>query len=214
MDGTFFTAGHYCRVDSYTEDCTDALETAVIGMRMGEYNAILYYMGEYYGYSTAVNEKYSGTIHFSMNMNPHSLEELLCAYNTLAALGYIVDCSKADQGVLVTNTFMYFEKLTESKPDFSTGEVKLIETYPGLPPTCELTQEDAKTLREIFQRAEFTYCFGDDDAIYETTLEIGGYTIAYRPAWGDARIGNLKATLSEEDTKTVSQILGGYIPVE
>jgi hypothetical protein len=130
------------------------------------------------------------------------------------ALGDIVDCKNAvDKGVLLTNNGAYFERITEIKPNFDNGEVKLVEVM-ELPPTCELTPDDAQALREIFQRAEFTYCFGDDEAIYETTLEINGYTIAYRSSSRDARIGDLIATLSEEDAQTISYILGGYINVE
>ncbi|MBQ5793611.1 MAG: hypothetical protein IIW17_06300 [Clostridia bacterium] len=216
--GTFFTAGHYCRVDSYTEDCTDALEAAVIGMRSGEYDAILYYAGTYYGHSAAVDEKLNGTMGFSMNIAPRQLENILFAYNdkqAVDALGDIVDCKNAvDKGVLLTNNSAYFERITEIKPDLSKGEVRLIEVGMGLPPTCELTPDDAQALRKIFQRAEFTYCFGDNDAIYETTLEINGYTIAYRSSSRNAIIGDLIATLSEADAQTISYILGGYINVE
>jgi hypothetical protein len=153
-----------------------------------------------------------------MNIAPRQLENILFAYNNkqaVDALGFIVDCKNAvDKGVLLTDNGAYFERITEIKPNFDNGEVKLIRTPAGEPPVGSLTEEDAQTLREIFQRAEFTYCFADHAAVYETVLEIGGYTIAYLSAWGDAKIGNLKATLSEQDTQTVAEILGGYINVE
>ena len=216
-DGIFFTTQHYCHVDGYTKDCLNALQDAIVGLRTEQYDAILYYAGTYFGHSAAVDEKLNGTVNFSMNMQPQPLDDILCAYNdkqAADALGDIVDCKNAvDKGVLVTNNGVYFERITEIKPDLSRGEVKLIETAPGLPPTCELTPDDAQTLREIFQRAEFTYCFGDDDAVYETTIAIGDYTIAYRSSSRDARIGDLKATLSEEDAQTVAEIIRGYISV-
>jgi hypothetical protein len=215
--GTFFTAGHYCRVDSYTEDCADALEAAVIGMRTGEYNAIIYYAGTYYGHGTGANDRLHGSVDFSMNIRSAFIGDILFAYcdqHTIYILGDIVDCKNAvDKGALLTNTGAYFERITEIKPDFSKGEVKLVAVM-ELPPTCELTPDDAQALREIFQRAEFTYCFGDNATVYETTLEINGYTIAYRSSSRDARIGDLIATLSEEDAQTISYILGGYINVE
>ena len=215
--GIFFTTQHYCHVDSYTADCLYALRDAIVGLRTEQYDAIVYYAGTYFGHSEAVDEKLNGTVNFSMNMQPQPLDDILCAYNdkqAADALGDIVDCKNAvDKGVLVTNNGAYFERITEIKPDLSRGEVKLIETAPGLPPTCELTPDDAQTLREIFQRAEFTYCFGDDDAVYETTIAIGDYTIAYRSSSRDARIGDLKATLSEEDAQTVAEIIRGYISV-
>ena len=218
MNGIFFTATHYWRADSYIKDCTDALETAVIGMRSGEYDAILYYAGTYFGHSAAVDEKLNGTMGFSMNIAPQPLEDILFAYNdkqAVDALGFNVDCKNAvDKGVLLTDNGAYFERITEIKPNFDNGEVKLVEVDMGLPPTCELTPDDAQALREIFQRAEFTYCFGDDDAVYETTLEINGYTIAYRSSSRNAIIGDLIATLSEADAQTISYILGGYISVE
>ena len=155
---------------------------------------------------------------FSMNIAPQPLEHILFAYNdkqAVDALGFIVDCKNAvDKGVLLTDNGAYFERITEIKPNFDNGEVKLVEVDMGLPPTCELTPDDAQALREIFQRAEFSYCFGDNDAVYETTLEINGYTIAYRSSSRDARIGDLIATLSEADAQTISYILGGYINVE
>lgn len=216
--GIFFTTQHYWYADNYTEDCTNALRDAIVGLRTEEYDAIIYYAGTYYGHSEAVDEKLNGTVSFAMNINPHSLDEILYAHDdkqAVASFGDLVDCKNAvDKGVLVTVNGAYFERITEIKPDLSRGEVKLIETAPGLPPTCELTPDDAQALREIFQRAEFTYCFGDHDAVYETTIEIGGYTIAYLSRWGDAIIGNLKATLSEEDRATVAEIIGGYVNVE
>ena len=216
-DGIFFTTQHYCYVDGYTKDCTNALQEAIVGLRSKRYDSMIYYAGTYYGHSAAVDEKLNGTVNFSMNIQPQPLDDILCAYNdqqAVAAFGNIVDCKNAvDKGVLVTNNGAYFERITEIKPDLSRGEVKLIETFPGLPPTCELTKEDAQALREIFQRAEFTYCFGDDDAVYEATIEIGGYIIAYRSASRDARIGDLKAILSEEDAQTVAEIIRGYISV-
>ncbi len=217
-NGLFFTTQHYWYADNYTEDCINALQDAVIGMRTKEYDAIIYYAGTYYGHSAAVDEKLNGTMDFSMNIAPQPLEDILFAYNdkqAVDALGFIVDCKNAvDKGVLLTDNGAYFERIVEIKPNFGNGEVKLIRTPAGEPPIGALTEEDAQTLREIFQRAEFTYSFGDHDAVYETTLEIGGYTIAYLSAWGDAKIGNLKATLSEQDTQTVAEILGGYINVE
>ncbi len=217
-NGLFFTTQHYWYADSYTKDCLNALQDAVISMRTGEYDAILYYADTYYGHSAAVDERLAGTMDFSMNIAPRQLENILLAYNdkqAVDALGDIVDCKNAvDKGVLLTNNGAYFERITEIKPNFDNGEVKLIEVDMGLPPTCELTPDDAQALRKIFQRAEFTYCFGDDDAVYETTLEINGYTIAYRSSSRDARIGDLIATLSEEDAQTVGYILGGYINVE
>ena len=216
--GVFFTTQHYWYADNYTRDCINALQDAIVGLRTEEYDAIIYYAGTYYGHSEAVDEKLNGTVSFAMNINPHSLDEILYAHDdkqAVAAFGDIVDCKNAvDKGVLVTVNGAYFERITEIKPDLSRGEVKLIETDPGLPPTCELTPDDAQALREIFQRAEFTYCFGDHEAVYETTIEIGGYTIAYLSKWGDAKIGNLKATLSEEDCATVAEIIGGYVNVE
>jgi hypothetical protein len=216
-NGLFFTTQHYWYADSYTKDCLNAMQDAVIGVRTGEYDAILYYAGTYYGHSAAVDEKLNGTMGFSMNIAPQPLEDILFAYNdkqAVDALGNIVDCKNAvDKGVLLTNNGAYFERITEIKPDLSKGEVKLIAVM-EFPPICELTPDDAQALREIFQRAEFTYCFGDDEAIYETTLEINGYAIDYRSSSRDARIGNLIAALSEEDAQTISYILGGYINME
>ncbi len=216
-NGLFFTTQHYWRADSYIKDYLNAMQDAVIGVRTGEYDAILYYAGTYYGHSAAVDERLAGTMGFSMNIAPQPLEGMLFAYNdkqAVDALGDIVDCKNAvDKGVLLTNNGTYFERITEIKPNFDNGEVKLIAVM-ELPPICELTPDDAQALRKIFQRAEFTYCFGDDEAVYETTLEINGYTIAYRSSSRDARIGDLIATLSEEDAQTVGYILGGYINVE
>ena len=217
-DGIFFTTYHYCRVDSYITDYANALVEALYHFATNEYDAILYYADTYYGHSAAVDEKLNGTMDFSMNIAPRQLDNILFAYDkhqTVAALGDIVDCKNAvDKGVLLTSNGAYFERITEIKPNLDNGEVKLVEVHMGLPPTCELTPDDAQALREIFQRAEFTYCFGDDEAVYETTLEINGYTIAYRSSSRDARIGNLIAALSEEDAQTISYILGGYINVE
>ena len=217
-NGIFFTTQHYWWADSYTADCLNALQDAIVGLRTKQYDAIIYYAGTYFGHSEAVDEKHNGTVSFSMNVDPQPLDDILYAHDdkqAVAAFGDVVDCKNAvDKGVLVTVNGAYFERITEIKPDLGRGEVKLIETAAGLPPTCELTPDDAQALREIFQRAEFTYCFVDHEAEYETTLEIGGYTIAYLSAWGDARIGDLKATLSEEDTQTVAEIIGGYINVE
>ncbi len=217
-NGIFFTTQHYWYADNYTKDCINALQDAIYALRWQEYNAIIYYAGTYYGHSAAVDEKLNGTMGFSMNIAPRQLENILFAYDnhqTVAALGELVDCKNAvDKGVLLTINGAYFERITEIKPNFDNGEVKLIRTPAGEPPVGALTEEDAQTLREIFQRAEFTYCFADHAAVYETVLEIGGYTIAYLSAWGDAKIGNLKATLSEQDTQTVAEILGGYINVE
>ena len=217
-DGIFFTTYHYCRVDSYITDYANALVEALYHFATNEYDAILYYADTYYGHSAAVDEKLNGTMDFSMNIAPQPLKGRLFAYDkhqTVAALGDIVDCKNAvDKGVLLTSNGAYFERITEIKPNFDNGEVKLIEVHMGLPPICELTPDDAQALREIFQRAEFTYCFGDDEAVYETTLEINGYTIDYRSSSRDARIGNLIAALSEEDAQTISYILGGYINAE
>ena len=216
-DGIFFTTYHYCRVDSYIMDYANALVEALYHFATNEYDAILYYAGTYYGHSAAVDEKLNGTMGFSMNIAPQPLKGMLFAYDkhqTVAALGDIVDCKNAvDKGVLLTSNGAYFERITEIKPNFDNGEVKLIAVM-EFPPIGELTPDDAQALREIFQRAEFTYCFGDDEAIYETTLEINGYTIDYRSSSRDARIGNLIAALSEEDAQTISYILGGYINVE
>ena len=216
-DGIFFTTYHYCRANSYITDYANALVETLYHFATNEYDAILYYAGTYYGHSAAVDEKLNGTMGFSMNIAPQPLEDILFAYNdkqAVDALGFNVDCKNAvDKGVLLTDNGAYFERITEIKPNFDNGEVKLIAVM-EFPPICELTPDDAQALREIFQRAEFTYCFGDDEAIYETTLEINGYTIAYRSSSRDARIGDLRATLSEEDAQTISYILGGYINVE
>ena len=216
--GIFFTTQHYWYADNYTEDCTNALRDAIVGLRTKEYNAIIYYAGAYYGHSEAVDEKLNGTVSFAMNINPHSLDEILYAHDdkqAVAAFGDIVDCKNAvDLGVLITNNGAYFEQITKFAPDFSQGEIKLVITPAGEPPLGELTDEDAQKLREIFQRAEFSYCFEDHEAEYETRIEIGSYSIDYLSAWGDAKIGNWKATLSDEDCATVAEIIGGYVNVE
>jgi len=216
--GIFFTTQHYWYADNYTEDCTNALRDAIVGLRTKEYNAIIYYAGAYYGHSEAVDEKLNGTVSFAMNINPHSLDEILYAHDdkqAVASFGYIVDCKNAvDLGVLITNNGAYFEQITKFAPDFSQGEIKLVITPAGEPPLGELTDEDAQKLREIFQRAEFSYCFEDHEAEYETRIEIGSYSIDYLSAWGDAKIGDWKATLSDEDCATVANIIGGYVNVE
>ena len=216
--GIFFTTQHYWYADNYTEDCTNALRDAIVGLRTKEYNAIIYYAGAYYGHSEAVDEKLNGTVSFAMNINSHSLDEILYAHDdkqAVAAFGDIVDCKNAvDLGVLITNNGAYFEQITKFAPDFSQGEIKLVITPAGEPPLGELTDEDAQKLREIFQRAEFSYCFEDHEAEYETRIEIGSYSIDYLSAWGDAKIGHWKATLSDEDCATVANIIGGYVNVE
>ncbi|MBQ7378115.1 MAG: GerMN domain-containing protein [Clostridia bacterium] len=213
-DGTFFTTTHYWYADGYTKDITDALHEAIVGLHSEEYDSIIYYADTYFGHNEAVDEKLNGTFDFSMNINPQRLEDMWCAHNgqqTVSMLGDIVDCSKADQGVLVTVNGTYFEQITEFDPDFGSGTV-VLTPYAGSP--VEIRDEDAQMLREIFQRAEFSYCFGDHEAVYETRIEIGSYTIEYLSAWGDAKIGDWKATLSEEDRATVAEIIGGYVNVE
>ena len=212
-DGTFYTATHYWNADSYTKDITNALYQAIVGVRSGQYDSICYYADSYFGHSDAVDEKLQGTVNFSMNINPQFLDDVLYVSSSKIAstFGDIVDCSKAEKGVLVTINGYYFERITEFDPDFSQGDVIL--TPYGQPPV-EASEEDAQKLREIFARAEFEYCFGDHTALYETTIEIGGYTVAYLSSWGDAKIGDWKATLSEQDCAAVAGILGGYIYVE
>ncbi|MBO5756129.1 MAG: hypothetical protein J6S28_00385, partial [Clostridia bacterium] len=80
-NGLFFTTQHYWYADSYTKDCLNALQDAVIGVRTGEYDAILYYADAYYGHSAAVDEKLNGTMDFSMNIAPRQLENILFAYD-------------------------------------------------------------------------------------------------------------------------------------
>ena len=212
-DGTFYTTTHYWVADGYTKDITNALYQAIVGVRSGQYDSICYYADSYFGHSDAVDEKLQGTVNFSMNINPQFLDDVLYVSSSKIAstFGDIVDCSKADQGVLVTVNGHYFERITEFDPDFSQGDVIL--TPYGQPPV-EASEEDAQKLREIFSRAEFEYCFGDHAALYETTIKIGGYTVAYLSSWGDAKIGDWKATLSEQDCAAVAEILGGYIYVE
>ena len=212
-DGTFFTTTHYWVAGGYTKDITNALLQAIAGLRSEQYDSICYYADTYFGHSDAVDEKLQGTVNFSMNINPQFLDDVLYVSSSKIAstFGDIVDCSKADQGVLVTINGHYFEKITEFDPDFSQGDVIL--TPYGQPPV-EVSEEDAQKLREIFSRAEFAYCYGDHAALYETTIEIGGYTVAYLSSWGDAKIGDWKATLSEQDCAAVAGILGGYIYVE
>ena len=212
-DGTFFTTTHYWVAGGYTKDITNALYQAIVGVRSGQYDSVCYYADSYFGHSDAVDEKLQGTVNFSMNINPQFLDDVLYVSSSKIAstFGDIVDCSKADQGVLVTINGHYFEKITEFDPDFSQGDVIL--TPYGQPPV-EASEEDAQKLREIFARAEFTYCYGDHAALYETTIEIGGYTVAYLSSWGEAKIGDWKATLSEQDCAAVAGILGGYIYVE
>ena len=216
--GIFFTTQHYWYADNYTEDCTNALRDAIVGLRTKEYNAIIYYAGAYYGHSEAVDEKLNGTVNFSMNIRPEFLEDILYAHDdkqAVASFGDLVDCKNAvDLGVLITINGAYFEQITKFAPDFSQGEIKLVITPAGEPPLGELTDEDAQKLREIFQRAEFSYCFEDHEAEYETRIEIGSYSIDYLSAWGDAKIGDWKATLSDEDCATVAEIIGGYVNVE
>ena len=209
-DGTFYTTTHYWVADGYTKDITNALYQAIVGVRSGQYDSICYYADSYFGHSDAVDEKLQGTVNFSMNINPQFLDDVLYVSSSSisSTFGDIVDCSKADQGVLVTVNGHYFEKITEFDPDFSQGDVIL--TPYGQPPV-EASEEDAQKLREIFARAEFEYCFGDHAALYETTIKIGGYTVAYLSSWGDAKIGDWKATLSEQDCADVAKILGGYI---
>ena len=212
-DGTFYTTTHYWVADGYTKDITNALLQAIAGLRSEQYDSICYYADTYFGHSDAVDEKLQGTVNFSMNINPQFLDDVLYVSSSSisSTFGDIVDCSKADQGVLVTVNGHYFEKITEFDPDFSQGDVIL--TPYGQPP-AEVSEEDAQKLREIFARAEFAYCYGDHAALYETTIEIGGYSIAYLSSWGDAKIGDWKATLSEQDCADVAKILGGYIYVE
>ena len=212
-DGTFFTTTHYWNADNYTKDITNAFHQAIVGLRSEQYDSIIYYADTYFGHSDAVDEKLQGTVSFSMNINPQWLEDVLYASSSSisSTFGDIVDCSKADQGVLVTVNGHYFEKITEFDPDFSQGDV-ILTPYAQLP--VEASEEDAQKLREIFARAEFAYCYGDHCALYETTIEIGGYSIAYLSSWGEAKIGDWKATLSEQDCAAVAGILGGYIYVE
>ena len=208
-NGTFFTATHYWNADSYTKDITNALHQAIVGVRSEQYDSICYYAGSYFGHSDAVDEKLQGTVNFSMNMNPQFLDDVLyVSSKTASTFGDIVDCSKAEKGVLVTINGYYFERITEFDPDFSQGDVILT---PYRQTTVEASEEDAQKLREIFARAEFEYCFEDHAALYETTIEIGGYTVAYLSSWGDAKIGDWKATLSEQDCADVTEILGRYI---
>lgn len=213
-DGTFFTTTHYWWADGYTKDITNAFHQAIVGLRSGQYDSICYYGDTYFGHSDAVDEKLQGTVNFSMNMNPHSLDEVLYASSSAisSTFGDIVDCSKADQGVLVTVNGHYFEKITEFDPDFSKGSV-ILTPFGGSP--IELQGEDAQKLREIFGRAEFSYSHrGYDDVLYETVIEINGYVVEYIAAWGEAKIGFWLATLSEEDRLTAEAIVGGYVNVE
>lgn len=213
-DGIFFTTEHYWYADGYTKDTTNAFQEAVVSLRTGQYDSICYYADTYFGHSDAVDEKLQGTVNFSMNMNPHPLDEVLYASSSAisSTFGDIVDCSKADRGVLVTVNGHYFEKITEFDPDFSKGSV-ILTPYGGSP--IELQGEDAQKLREIFGRAEFAYSYGGHDAVvFETVIEINGYTVEYITAWGEAKIGNWKATLSEEDRLTAEAIVGGYVNVE
>ncbi len=215
-DGLFFTTQHYWRADDYTKNITDALHQALVGLRSEEYNAIIYYAGSYYGHSEAVDEKLNGTVSFSMNINPQWLDDILYAHDdkqAVAAFGDIVDCKNAvDLGVLVTVNGAYFERITEFDPDFGNGTV-ILTPYEGSP--VEVYEEHAQILCEIFDRAEFSYCLGDTDAIlFESVIEINGYSIEYIAGWGEAKIGNWQATLSEEDRATVAEIIGGYINVE
>lgn len=215
-DGTFFTTEHYWDADGYTKDITDALHEAIVGLHSEEYDSIIYYADTYFGHSAAVDEKLQGTVSFSMNIHPQRLEDMWCAHNgrqTVSMLGDIVDCKNAvDMGVLVTVNGAYFERITEFDPDFGSGTV-ILTPYEGSP--VEVYEEHAQILCEIFDRAEFSYCLGDTDAIlFESVIEINGYPIEYIAGWGEAKIGNWKATLSEEDRATVAEIIGGYVNVE
>ena len=216
-DGIFFTTGHYWDADNATKQRTDALLEAIVGLRSGEYDSIIYYADTYFGHNEAVDEKLNGTFGFSMNITPQRLEDMWCAHNgqqTVSMLGDTVDCSKADQGVLVTVNGAYFERITEFDPDFKGGTV-ILTPYEWEWGPIEVYEDHAQILREIFDRAEFSYRFGDTDAIlFESVIEINGYTIQYIAGWGEARIGNWHATLSEEDRATVAEIIGGYVTVE
>ena len=115
-DGTFFTTLHYWYADNATRQRTDALLEAIVGLRSGEYDSIIYYADTYFGHSEAVDEKLNGMVSFSMNINPQPLDDILYAHDNkqmVSTFGDIVDCKNAvDMGVLVTVNGAYFERIS------------------------------------------------------------------------------------------------------
>ncbi len=219
-NGTFFTNGRYLYADSYTKDCTDALHVAMLNIRQGIADSVVYYMGEYYKNNEQIDHTYKDTVLPGGGGQRLGDCAAVVMGDTSLTDATMFDIEDGQSKVLVTdaNGTTCFARFTNVAPDFRGGTCRMILADNSMP--CRsLTDEQQTQLREIFKNAEYytwdSYSTGQDseEFLYLSVFMINGYKIRYEAPTGHVMIGNWHAHLSQEDQGAVYNVISSFLAV-
>ncbi|MBR2445754.1 MAG: hypothetical protein IKB28_03700 [Clostridia bacterium] len=217
-NGCLFTTEHYMFVGGFDLYQLDSLWEAVGSVRRDEYDFVVYFMGEYYGHSTAVDEKYAGSATFVPDMLDESIGNT--NYNTAWLALYQPELADShgmqdvrfdvQDGFLVAENGMFFEQFTDFEPNFGRGDV-YITCIEGEECNIRISTADARILRDALINVEAWDCPFASYYLFDTVIKVGGYTLGFDFSFNGIRLGNRETSFAtQEDYEAVEAMIQKY----
>ena len=216
--GSLFTTEHYMFVGGFDLYQLDSLWEAVGSVRLDEYDFVVYFMGEYYGHSTAVDEKYAGSATFVPDVldesigNTNSNTAWLALYQPELADSHGMQDVRFDvqDGFLVAENGMFFEQFTDFDPNFGRGDV-YITCIEGEECNIRISTADARILRDALINVEAWDCPFASYYLFDTVIKVGGYTLGFDFSFNGIRLGNRETSFAtQEDYEAVEAMIQKY----
>ena len=216
--GLLFTLEHYMFVGGYDLYQLDSLCEAVGSVRLDEYDFVVYFMGEYYGHSTAVDEKYAGSATFVPDVLDESIGNT--NYNTAWLALYQPELADShglqdvrfdvQDGFLVAENGMFFEQFTDFDPNFGRGDV-YITCIEGEECNIRISTADARILRDALINVEAWDCPFASFYLFDTVIKVGSYTLGFDFSFNGIRLGNRETSFAtQEDYEAVEAMIQKY----
>ncbi len=217
-NGCLFTTEHYMFVGGFDLYQLDSLWEAVGSVRRDEYDFVVYFMGEYYGHSTAVDEKYAGSASFVPDVLDESIGNT--NYNTAWLALYQPELADShglqdvrfdvQDGFLVAENGKFFEQFTDFDPNFGSGDV-YITCIEGEECNIRISTADARILRDALINVEAWDCPFASYYLFDTVITVGGYTLGFDFSFNGIRLGNRETSFAtQEDYEAVEAMIQKY----
>ena len=217
-NGLLFTSEHYMFVGGFDLYQLASLREAVGSVRLDEYDFVVYFMGEYYGHSTAVDEKYAGSATFVPDVLDESIGNT--NYNTAWLALYQPELADShglqdvrfdvQDGFLVAENGMFFEQFTDFDPNFGRGDV-YITCIEGEECNIRISTADARILRDALINVEAWDCPFASYYLFDTVIKVGGYTLGFDFSFNGIRLGNRETSFAtQEDYEAVEAMIQKY----
>ena len=217
-NGCLFTTEHYMFVGGFDLYQLDSLWEAVGSVRLDEYDFVVYFMGEYYGHSTAVDEKYAGSATFVPDVLDESIGNTnyntawLALYQPELADSHDLQDVRFDvqDGFLVAENGMFFEQFTDFDPNFGSGDV-YITCIEGEECNIRISTADARILRDALINVEAWDCPFASYYLFDTVIKVGSYTLGFDFSFNGIRLGNRETSFAtQEDYEAVEAMIQKY----